>query len=503
VALVLVALTALVFAQPGTKSLRVGDQNLRAVFPAGSQVAYADAGDLAQALGLQMQVARGGVTLVQGGRILRLTLFTNVIYAADVGWGLYVNGSNQRGQAAGYQAGQLLLPVRTLANGLGATLTEDGASLVLTPIAVRLQTVRSDANAEGDRVVFEFNKDVGFSVRLEGKEAVLNFPAASGEEVNYEVGGSFVKTVEVRKGKSILEARVPIPDGAGFTTYARPASDGIPARVVLNVSAGFARPEIKLEARPVRVVLDPAAGGADAGVTAAGLREKDLMLGLSKLIGRRLADAGVEVGYTRSIDTAVTLDQRRQASLSSDVFLSLSLAGLKASTGSGSTIMTLGPDAAREGLLAKARAALETETDEARRRILSGVVSAGGSSALLAEPIQNRLLALAKPPVAVPDQNGQTPAPAEPAIAGLSVQSVVVSRETVLELAPKAAALIELGWVTSEADRVWMSNPESMRLLAENIADGVLEYLAPSLNRVGPKPASGGSTKPPKPTGKP
>jgi hypothetical protein len=166
--------------------------------------------------------------------------------------------------------------------------------------------------------------------------------------------------------------------------------------------------------------------------------------------------------------------------------------------------MTLAPDAARDGLLAKARAALETETDESRRRLLSDVVAVGGASALLAEPIQNRLLALAKPPEASsttnPPANGQTPTVSEPAIPGLSVQSLVVSREAVLEMAPKAAALIELGWLSSETDRVWLSNPESMRLLAETIAEGVLEYLAPVLNNAltGPKP-----TSKPKTTGKP
>jgi N-acetylmuramoyl-L-alanine amidase len=503
----LVGVTALVFAQPSSKLLRVGGFSLRAVFPPGSQVAYADAGDLAEALGLQLQVAQGAVTLVQGGRILRITLLENVAASANYGWGLYVNGSNQRGQAAGYQAGQLLLPVRTVANGLEASLTDDGQGLALTLPAVKLQTVRSDASSEGDRVVFEFTRDVGYSVRLEGKEAVLDFPAASGDEVNYEVGGTFVKTVEVRRGQSLLEARVPLADGAGFSTYARPASSGAPARVVLNVSQSFARPEVQLQVRKVRVVLDPSGGGADAGVTVGDLREKELMLAVVRLIGRRLADAGVEVRYTRNGDANTSLSDRRQASLSSDVFMSFSLAGLNASSGSGTTIMTLAPEAAREGLVAKARAALETETDQARRRLLSDVVTLGGASALLAEPIQNRLLALAKPSVATQTPVGQTPAVSDPAIPGLSVQSLVVTREAVLELAPKAAAMIELGWLSSETDRVWLSAPESMRLLAETISDGVLEYLAPVLNSTGANGTDSGTklggTNKPKPTGKP
>ena len=506
--LFLVGLTALVFAQPNSKLLRVGGQSLRAVFPVGTQVAYADAGDLALALGLQMQVSQGAVTLVQGGRILRITLLEGASAAANYGWGLYVNGGNQRGQAAGYQGGQLLLPLRTVANGLEASLSEDGSGLVLNLPAAKLQTVRSDINTEGDRVVFEFSRDVGFTSRLEGQDAVLKFPAAGGDEVNYQVGGSFVKTVEVRKGQSMLEARVPLADGSGFSTYARPASSGIPARVVLNVSKSFQRSEVKLRARKVRVVLDPAAGGADAGVTAAGLREKELMLSVARLIGQRLSAAGVEVRYTRNGDANLTLNERKQASLSSDVFLSLSLAGLNASSGSGTTIMTLAPEAAREGLVAKARVALETESDDARRRLLSEVVAVGGASALLAEPIQNRLLALAKPSESTQTSGTQTPGtqtpgtqtPGAPAIPGLSVQSLVVSRESVLEMAPKAAALIELGWLSSETNRVWLNNPESMRLMAETIADGVLEYLAPALNNAGSGASPGTTTKP---TGKP
>jgi N-acetylmuramoyl-L-alanine amidase len=297
----LVGVTALVFAQPSSKLLRVGGLSLRAVFPAGTQVAYADASDLAVALGLQLQVSQGAVTLVQGGRILRITLLENVASAANYGWGLYVNGSNQRGQAAGYQAGQLLLPVRTVANGLEATLADDASGLVFNVPAAKLQTVRSDTSGEGDRVVFEFTRDVGFTARLDGQDAVLNFPAASGDEVNYEVGGAFVKTVEVRRGQSVLEARVPLANGVGFSTYARPAANGVPARVVLNVSSSFTRPEVKLQDRQVKVVLDPAGGGADAGVSASGLREKDLMLSFARLIGKRLATSGVQVGWTERL----------------------------------------------------------------------------------------------------------------------------------------------------------------------------------------------------------
>ncbi len=63
----------------------------------------------------------------------------------------------------------------------------------------------------------------------------------------------------------------------------------------------------------LRVVLDPGHGGTDSGMRGYVI-EKELTLDVSKRVGALLEDAGVNVIFTRSTDTQLTLDYRaRQA----------------------------------------------------------------------------------------------------------------------------------------------------------------------------------------------
>ncbi len=62
--------------------------------------------------------------------------------------------------------------------------------------------------------------------------------------------------------------------------------------------------------RPV-VVLDPGHGGAEVGVRADALLEKDLILEISFVIGAEFVKRGFDVVYTRTRDEAVPWDRRR------------------------------------------------------------------------------------------------------------------------------------------------------------------------------------------------
>lgn len=75
-----------------------------------------------------------------------------------------------------------------------------------------------------------------------------------------------------------------------------------PQEVPLSVQAG-------LKVR--RVVIDPGHGGHDVGaVGPSGLQEKGVVLDISKKLGRRLQEHGLEVVYTRTEDEFVSLDDR-------------------------------------------------------------------------------------------------------------------------------------------------------------------------------------------------
>lgn len=79
--------------------------------------------------------------------------------------------------------------------------------------------------------------------------------------------------------------------------------------------------------RPVRtVVVDAGHGGRDPGaIGVGGLREKDVTLRLAKAVGRRLADRGFRVVYTRDDDRELGLEERSAIaeSVRGDLFVSL------------------------------------------------------------------------------------------------------------------------------------------------------------------------------------
>ena len=76
-----------------------------------------------------------------------------------------------------------------------------------------------------------------------------------------------------------------------------------------------------------RIVLDPGHGGHDTGtIGPEGLREKDLVLDVSKRLGALIEDRmGSEVIYTRSDDTFIPLERRTEIAneAKADLFLSI------------------------------------------------------------------------------------------------------------------------------------------------------------------------------------
>jgi len=90
-----------------------------------------------------------------------------------------------------------------------------------------------------------------------------------------------------------------------------------------------------------RVVLDPGHGGKDPGTTSVlGHREKDLVLGVAKMVAAELAAMGVEVIMTRSDDRFIELEERPAvaARARADLFVSIHADAAENRSASGFTI---------------------------------------------------------------------------------------------------------------------------------------------------------------------
>lgn len=80
----------------------------------------------------------------------------------------------------------------------------------------------------------------------------------------------------------------------------------------LMTCASAATPEKALKDNQFVVVIDPGHGGKDAGAVGSVSKEKDIVLGVGKLLGQKISQnhPDVKVIYTRQTDTYVTLQDR-------------------------------------------------------------------------------------------------------------------------------------------------------------------------------------------------
>lgn len=74
-----------------------------------------------------------------------------------------------------------------------------------------------------------------------------------------------------------------------------------------------------------KVFIDPGHGGSDPGACFKDIREKDIALDVSLMLGELLSKEGFKIAYSRTIDSFIPLTQRAKASndFKADVFISV------------------------------------------------------------------------------------------------------------------------------------------------------------------------------------
>lgn len=197
-------------------------------------------------------------------------------------------------------------------------------SLPTTARAVRV----GDAGGGWSRLVLELTRPMGFSL--------------AGLSSDAETGRARL-TVEL----------VPVSD-ADFAAEAAALAAGEGEPIETGPGAAAARPP--LGARPTVVVLDPGHGGVDQGASHGGVDEADIMLTFARELAEALQrEGGFEVVLTRDSDVFVSLEDRITVAhlAGADVFLSLHADALEGPQAQGATVYTLAEeasDAASEAL---------------------------------------------------------------------------------------------------------------------------------------------------------
>lgn len=215
-----------------------------------------------------------------------------------------------------------------------------------------------------------------------------------------------------------------------------------------------------------RIVIDAGHGGHDVGSSGpSGLKEKDLVLDVAKLVGGLVSQRlGWDVVYTRSDDTFIPLEQRTEIANSkhADLFLSIhaNSSSLRAATGietyylNFTTSRTALEVAARENATSDKtvydlqellqKIALRDKVDESRE---------------FASRVQNSLFSMSSKATARTKDRGVRRAPF-----------------VVLIGATMPSVLAEIGFISNPRDEALMKRPEYREKIAEALYKGVAAY---------------------------
>jgi N-acetylmuramoyl-L-alanine amidase len=214
-----------------------------------------------------------------------------------------------------------------------------------------------------------------------------------------------------------------------------------------------------------RIVLDPGHGGADPGAVRMGLREKDVTLAFAHELSPRLAVRGWAVSLTREDDRFLSLSERvaTAQALRADAFLSIHADTVLQGDASGASVYVLSADASD----AEAAALAARE---------NGVDRLGGLDLPAAdEDVARALIALVRGPTMA-----RSRALGSALVEGLSRRVAVLPSAPlrgagfrVLKAPDVPSALLELGFLSNEADRARLADPAWRAEAAEAVAEAL------------------------------
>ncbi len=354
---------------------------------------YAPGAALAQALGADLtgDAGRSLVTLQAGGRVLQLTMVERGAAAPTPA--VWLDGREVSGGPAVSVEGEVFLPVKPVAEALGASVTylnSEDTVMVVQPRG-RLSAMRVENRAE--RIELSLSAPVRFTTYYNEPLSTL-YVYLDRTDIETRLapleGKAFKLATATSKGGA-TEVRVQLEPGSRYLVYALPDGRGFRLNISFDVAG-----EAPLT-NQVLVVLDPGHGGGDVGVVSPGLgTEAALTLAFAQRLAASLEVRGLRVELTRHTDAPVDVPERSRAGVSADLFISVHAAGLSLGEfrvyylGDANNVTSL-EMAVRENA---AQAAREGGTDALRRKILLGLVPDLDVGRRVAEAISERLFAV-------------------------------------------------------------------------------------------------------------
>jgi N-acetylmuramoyl-L-alanine amidase len=273
------------------------------------------------------------------------------------------------------------------------------------------------------------------------------------------------------EGGLALEVDLAPSDAARFAAFAGWPADAAPAPRASPADAGV-----------FRVALDPGHGGVDPGAVRGGVREKDVTLAFSLALAGLLEAAGLEVVLTRRDDRFVALRDRVELARAAgaDLFLSVHADALREGRASGASVYTLSARASDAD--AAALAARENQVD-----LIAGpdfAAEGADVARALIDLVQRETMSASRRfGAALVDALGRR-------VPVLEGQPLRAAGFRVLKAPDVPSALLELGFLSSDADRARLIDPAWRAEAAAAVAGAIAAWAADALaTRAAPSPA--------------
>ena len=244
-----------------------------------------------------------------------------------------------------------------------------------------------------------------------------------------------------------------------------------PFRIVTDVYRAGSAPEPtpdddRFDQRPVRrIVLDPGHGGKDPGARGrGGVKEKDVVLRVSRLLRDRLRQAGFEVVMTRERDEYLSLEERTDVAnrLKGDLFISIhaNASPNRKTTGVETYLLDTRYDRQTARVAARENGTSIGQLNELQRILASLRLGYHERYAVrLAREIHESLLESLRG-----------------SYRGTSDLGVKHGPFLVLFMADMPAILVEVGFVSNRAEARRLSSKAFARAAAAGIANGIVRY---------------------------
>jgi len=345
---------------------------------------------------------------------------------------------------------------------------------------VEVRKIRFWTSPGSTRVVLDLSGPVSYDLRRVShpERIAINIADATfREDGTIVVGNGAIR--RIRRNATAGKAQVVLDLIANLDHrhFFIPADENRPDRIVIDVlrrerdpgPGPMAKPEPNGTGPIVTVIIDPGHGGMDPGAIRAGVREKDVVLGIAAELARLLnARTGYTAVSTREGDYFVSLAERVQFAERSEgnLFLSIHANTSDNTSASGMDAFFLTLEKATDS---EAQALADKE-NAADRMGLSPEQRQDDVLSILMDLRMNRIIA----------QSGHL---AEHLLGAARRDGPVVGRQVrqagfhVLRTLAMPAVLVEVAYLSNSADRKLLSSREGQRKLARVLMQGVVNHV--------------------------